>query len=104
RIALIVVFTGFDPAVERVVVARRILLRLGFGILRLLVVVLRRRLRLLGRVAMQGMHRRRLVFRLVVVILRWRWWRRGFVPGALHPRRRGRGGAVGFLGEIIFFG
>ena len=53
RIALIVLFAGFDPAVERIVVTRRILLRLGGGILRRLVIVLRRRLRLLGRVTLR---------------------------------------------------
>ena len=87
---------GFEPSIQRVVVARRVVLRLVGILLRSLVIVLRgrlmgRRFGLLGRITMQGVHRRRLVLRLVIVVLRQRRRRqRGFVARALHPCRRAR--------------
>src|SRR5206468_5621435 len=77
RIALIVVLAGFEPPIQGIVVARRVVLRLVGVLLRSLVIVLRGRLialrgrlRWLGCVAVQGMHRRRLlVLRLVIVFL-----------------------------------
>ena len=83
---------------------------LGVSLLRLLVIIvlrgrrlMRGHLRRLGRVAMQRMHRRRLlVLRLVIVFLRQRRRRqRGFVARALHPCRRARRSNGLFFRRIV---
>ena len=75
---------GIELAVQRIVIARWIGLSIGIGKRRLVVIRLWRGT--LRRIAVQRMHRTRVI---LGVILLW-----DFLPGALHPRRWTRGRLV----------